>query len=366
MIIPSHFYIYAFAYLMKGFQPFAKTAFFKQKLFFSLNRFGNPGSLFLGTAIYAAFFARLGRRADVHTGTHIFRCGRSFAAALLCAGGLAFSVAWAGKVLNDALVTKPFRHHVWQDVLQHSVTTGGRTDFALLRAFPRRLNEYLSQLEAVSPDSDPSYFPTQEDRIAYWINAHNALALRLILDRYPVHAVNPAGMERPPCRQPGQACYQLGGKTYSLPEIRTRALAYRRRYPNIMFALTDFSMSAPAISTKAYDSRALKPQLTETAKVAMADPRLVRFANVNGVRATVALSPFFRRYERVLFASAVYREEDRAAIDGDDHIQPAGYSPREKTMKPYAPEVHAVWDAATTGKARLLPADLRLREVRSY
>ena len=89
--------------------------------------------------------------------------------------------AHAGQVLNDSFVAKPLSHHLWQEVLSQHVTTEGEVDFTGLRAHPRRLNQYLDQLARFSPDSHPDYFPSYHAKLAYWLNAHNAIALRLIL-----------------------------------------------------------------------------------------------------------------------------------------------------------------------------------------
>ena len=68
------------------------------------------------------------------------------------------------------------------------------------------------QLGGMSPESHPDGFPTDEDRLAYWINAYNAFTLHAIIAEYPItlgvedarRAVLPAPAphRRRPRRQP--------------------------------------------------------------------------------------------------------------------------------------------------------------------
>ena len=154
--------------------------------------------------------------------------------------------AHAGQVLNDSFVAKPLSHHLWQEVLSQHVTTEGEVDFTGLRAHPRRLNQYLDQLARFSPDSHPDYFPSYHAKLAYWLNAHNAIALRLILNAYPVASLDQIpGLYQNPR-------YYLGGKSYSLWAIRDRLAREFFLRPQAFFALSVMSESSPRLSSQAY------------------------------------------------------------------------------------------------------------------
>ena len=47
---------------------------------------------------------------------------------------------------------------------------------------PYNINEYLDFIKNVSPQSHPKLFPTQSDKLAYWINAYNALVIKLMIE----------------------------------------------------------------------------------------------------------------------------------------------------------------------------------------
>ena len=242
----------------------------------------------------------------------------------------------AGKVLNDSLVTRPFRHHVWQAVLTNNVNSKGEVDFGRLRAHPRRLNEDLDQLAASSPENDPGNFPTPNDRQAYWINAHNALAMRIILDHYPLTSTaQVANLET-------DAHYLLGGKPYTLKKIRQKLSLLARQDPQLMFTLTDYSLGAPVILTEAYEGSTLKTQKQLATTQSLANPQVIE-ASTGSQGAQLKLSPIFRSYERGLFARTVASVEDQDSLNDAD-TQEAGIIPISNTpnrwtdtLRPFMP-----------------------------
>ena len=77
-----------------------------------------------------------------------------------------------------------FSYLEYADALKH-VGPDGRVDYAALKADRASLDAFVEQLARVSPLNRPEAFPENDDKLAYWINAYNALALDAVLDRYP-------------------------------------------------------------------------------------------------------------------------------------------------------------------------------------
>jgi len=84
---------------------------------------------------------------------------------------------------------EPFRYEVWSALLADIVTTEGKVDYARLAEDRDLLERVVAELGAASPESDPARFPTEEDRLAYWLNAYNAFTLHAILAEYPITSV---------------------------------------------------------------------------------------------------------------------------------------------------------------------------------
>jgi hypothetical protein len=254
--------------------------------------------------------------------------------------------AWPGRVLNDHLVTNPFSHHIWQEVLSEHVDGEGHVDFNRIRAYPRRMNEYLDQLAAASPDSRPALFPNNQARMAYWINAHNALALRLVLDRYPVKRLEGIpGFRR-------NARYKLGGVPYSIEALQDKIAQTYYWNPAICCGLSDLSLGSPPLLNQAYRPDALEGQLLRRAENFIRAPGHVTLSAPCG---TITLSPVFRQFRRPLTRyvreEAGDREGGLAAfiklyLEPERQALLAGDCPRPVTFQPFDNRLRRLPDKA--------------------
>jgi hypothetical protein len=71
----------------------------------------------------------------------------------------------------------------WATTLIRFVDHQGRTDFKALAKDMAQLNRFVEAIAKVSPASHPMLFPAKADRLAYHINAYNALAMKGVIDR---------------------------------------------------------------------------------------------------------------------------------------------------------------------------------------
>jgi hypothetical protein len=65
----------------------------------------------------------------------------------------------------------------WAAVLERFVDEEGRTDFRGLASDRADLDAYVAWVARTSPASEPALFPTDGDRLAYYLNSYNALAM---------------------------------------------------------------------------------------------------------------------------------------------------------------------------------------------
>ncbi len=87
---------------------------------------------------------------------------------------------------------KGFSHAAFTEVLQAVVGADGKVDYGKLVKAPAGLDRYLGQLRTTSPESAPHRFKTQDDRLAYYLNAYNAFVLAGLRDRCPIEKVSSA------------------------------------------------------------------------------------------------------------------------------------------------------------------------------
>ena len=71
---------------------------------------------------------------------------------------------------------------LWTRVLTEHVDEQGRIDFLALKRKHDDLDRVVAFIAASDPVSRPQLFPTRQSRIAYYINAYNALAMYGVVD----------------------------------------------------------------------------------------------------------------------------------------------------------------------------------------
>jgi hypothetical protein len=163
------------------------------------------------------------------------------------------------------IATKPdadFNHNIWNGLLQKYVTKDGHVNYKGFKTDNDKLQEYIQVLAHNVPNSAWS----KQEKLAYWINAYNALTVDLILKNYPVKSIKDI-------KNPwGQELWKLGNKAYSLEEIEHEILR-KMNEPRIHFAIVCASYSCPKLLNQAYTPKKLDSQLTNAAKGFLADSK---------------------------------------------------------------------------------------------
>jgi len=70
----------------------------------------------------------------------------------------------------------------WAAVLERFVDEYGRVDFEGIAQAPSDLRSAVVYIASTSPESNPSLFASREAKLAYYINAYNALAMFNVVD----------------------------------------------------------------------------------------------------------------------------------------------------------------------------------------
>ncbi len=175
-----------------------------------------------------------------------------------------------------------FSHHSFDEVLQAHVKDGV-VDYPAV-AKDARFAAYLDQLDRV----DPNALPTRRHRLAFWINAYNAFAIKGILDGYS------------PLTTIGQWRYfigkqhRVGGESINLYDLEKKLLIPDFREPRIHFAIVCASQSCPRLRSQAFTADRLNGQLEENARAFVNDPTKNRF---DRAARTAYLSKIFEWFE---------------------------------------------------------------------
>jgi len=156
-------------------------------------------------------------------------------------------------------------HSKWDRLLKqhtHWHITNSTVNYSALHSKPHQLDEYLQELEGLD------YFQyrefTQNQKLAFLINAYNALVLKLILSHYPILSIKDVeGIFSSPWKK---EVFRLFGKTYSLQSLFDQLIRKTSDDPRIHFALTNAAMSSPALRGIAFVPDHLDAQLDKSTK----------------------------------------------------------------------------------------------------
>jgi hypothetical protein len=145
----------------------------------------------------------------------------------------------------------------WTALLSEVVTEEGKVDYARLAERRDRLAAVVERLAAVSPQSDPQRFPSEEHGLAYWLNAYNVFTLAAIIAEYPISSVWKT--------RDGQFFQRrrhlAGGRAVSLDDIEHEILRGEFAEPRIHFAINCGSNGCPALRPSAYAGEELRETL---------------------------------------------------------------------------------------------------------
>jgi hypothetical protein len=175
-----------------------------------------------------------------------------------------------------------FSHKVFHEVVQAHVQDGS-VDYPGIHS-DDRLPIYLEQLDRVDPDA----LTTQNERLAFWINAYNAFAIKGILDGYSPTSY--FGRYRYFIGQD----YRVGGETINLYDLERNVLIPQFPEPRIHFAIVCASLSCPKLHAWTYEPDHLEHQLDRVAREFINDPTRNHFDRIKKV---ASLSMIFKWFD---------------------------------------------------------------------
>ncbi len=125
---------------------------------------------------------------------------------------------------------------------------------------PFALNDYLQFIKHISPDSKPEYFKSEDSKKAFWINAYNAVILKLLIDN-PGQNILDIGLFG---HDVFLKKFKIGYKNISPFYIENKILR-KLNDPRIHFAINCGSKSCPPLGNKILLEKNLDKQLEEKA-----------------------------------------------------------------------------------------------------
>jgi len=207
---------------------------------------------------------------------------RPAAAALLAGLALAgCSTVPARFAPADPIPAAQFSHAPFDAALRAHVRDG-RVDYAGFAA-DAGFTAYVRDLDRVNPDE----LRTHNEKLAFWINAYNALAIQgILLGDSPVTATGKY-------RYFVKRSYRVGGGELNLWGLEHKLLIPLGE-PRAHFAINCASWSCPPLRAVAYTAAGLERELEAAARAFVNDPVRNRF---DRERKVVQLSMIFKWYD---------------------------------------------------------------------
>jgi hypothetical protein len=156
-----------------------------------------------------------------------------------------------------------FDHSAWDAVLKKHVSEIGEVDYAAIKKDRAGLESYINALAASSPVNKPEMFPSREHKLAYWLNAYNALVTWAVANAYPVKSVRDLGFALGFFRREDHI---VGGRKMSLDAIEHGTIRKQFGDPRIHFAVVCASISCPRLSREAFAGDRVSEQLDAGAR----------------------------------------------------------------------------------------------------
>ncbi len=163
-------------------------------------------------------------------------------------------------VAGAAITVDPYSAY---DALLRAVVRGDGVDYRALRGRIAELRAFCQWLAEHGPSATPGEFRTQDERLAYWLNAYNATVLRAIAEspesmRNVLEAMPNSGFFR-------ARTHRVDGRALTLDAIENREIRERFHDARVHAALNCGARSCPPLAAQAFRPRTVSAQLDQRA-----------------------------------------------------------------------------------------------------
>ncbi len=155
-------------------------------------------------------------------------------------------------------------HSLWDYLLRKYVDRDGMVNYAAWKNTPADVQMLKRYLQTLSR-ADPAMKTTKEARLAFWINAYNALTIYGILQVFPTSSIRNHTATLFGFNIWDDLQLQVGTANYSLNDIEHKILR-KQGEPRIHFAIVCASVGCPRLRNEAYIPEKLEAQLADNTR----------------------------------------------------------------------------------------------------
>ncbi|MHC4584184.1 MAG: DUF547 domain-containing protein [Planctomycetota bacterium] len=200
---------------------------------------------------------------------------------------------------SQALAAEPEKHGFdysdFAEALKINVDDVGMVNYRKLKAEPQKLRAFITELGNL----DRKDFDKWDDneKIAFWLNAYNALTLKAIIDNYPIKSsffksrIYPKNSIRQIAGVWDKIKFKVMGQNLTLEHIEHKILRVKFDEPGIHMAMVCAAFGCPPLRNEPYTGDKLQEQLDDQTHRFLANPEKFKIARADS---RIYLSPIFK------------------------------------------------------------------------
>lgn len=169
---------------------------------------------------------------------------------------------------------QPLNDEDYTEVLKKYLDASGRVDYGQLKRDRKKLDQFNAGIASVSPSAYNAW--TDPEKIAFLLNAYNALTLEVIINHYPTKSIREiSGVW-------DRLEFTVVGQKITLNAIEHETLRKKFNEPRIHMALVCASIGCPKLRKEPYTAEKLNTQLDQQARIFLASPSNFRIDRETG------------------------------------------------------------------------------------
>jgi len=201
------------------------------------------------------------------------------------------------------------------DELLDTYVRDGEVYYRAMKSDRGRLDSFVAQLGNANVDR-----LSRDEKVAFWINAYNALVLRTVIDHYPILGKSAQFPQKSVRQIPGafdRTVHHVAGRNLTLDQIEQTILS-EFNDPRIFLALGRGAEGGGRLRSEAYTASKLETQLAEAAAECINRQHCIQVDRAND---KVIISPIFSWREKDF--STAYADKAPAAFASRSPIERA-------------------------------------------
>ena len=211
------------------------------------------------------------------------------------AGLFIASSVFSSQTLAAGSERQGFDYSDFAEALKINVDDTGMVNYRKLKAEPQKLRAFIIEMGNLERKEYDKW--DDNAKIAFWLNAYNALTLKAIIDNYPIKSsffksrIYPKNSIRQIAGVWDKIYFKVMGQNLTLGHIEHKILRVKFDEPGIHMAMVCAAFGCPSLRNEPYTGDKLQEQLDDQTSRFLANPAKFKIARADN---RIYLSPIFK------------------------------------------------------------------------